>query len=229
VWLEELSTFIGLITLAFIGAMRIYALWERNIYLTTFVLVLGLVMPCATLYLRATSILSVYAPDISCSTRGEYDDVTSANTLFFAGWIFDAATNVSLVGLTWKKTFSIYRMAARARIKATVPELLLRDGTMYFMILTAFHITLNLVNPTAIGTYDVTALSSIVMSRCMLNLRRHFFDVDTASTISSFMFTHRNNRRNMGEADTLGIDTWCLEMDDVASDASPSDEEAVYV
>ena len=42
------------------------------------------------------------------------------------------ATDFLVVVLTWMKTFEIRKIAAEMRVKASLTNLLLRDGTVYF-------------------------------------------------------------------------------------------------
>ncbi|CCM00230.1 uncharacterized protein FIBRA_02258 [Fibroporia radiculosa] len=79
-----------------------------------------------------------------------------------------------VIVLTWVRTYRVYKLTSTVKLKTNLSELLLRDGTAYFLAVLAFNsVTM------AFGTYtqitikfaDLAALSSIFMSRLMLDLR----------------------------------------------------------
>lgn len=60
-------------------------------------------------------------------------------------------------------------------MKTTTVTLLLRDGTFYFIVLlviNVLHLTLSLTNVFSDVTYFSTAMSSVIVSRFLLNLRQ---------------------------------------------------------
>ncbi|PCH42681.1 hypothetical protein WOLCODRAFT_89955 [Wolfiporia cocos MD-104 SS10] len=85
-------------------------------------------------------------------------------------------------------TYRILKEAHRANIKASVVTLLLRDGTA-LLILNVLHLSLSLTNVFLDVTYFVTAFSSIIVSRFLLNLRQIHLVTDDDDSNPSFVQT----------------------------------------
>ncbi|OCH87695.1 hypothetical protein OBBRIDRAFT_837171 [Obba rivulosa] len=86
------------------------------------------------------------------------------------------AADILILFVTWSKTYGTLRNARRSDIKVPISTLLLRDGTLYFIVL----LVVNIMN--IVGWYtDVfvetaslfsTPLSSIIITHFLLNLRQ---------------------------------------------------------
>jgi len=79
---------------------------------------------------------------------------------------------------TWMKTLGIWRAARQVGIKTSLTTLIIRDGTVYFGILIIFNtadVIIAHVQPSedasSVLTYYIGVLSTIMLSRLMLNLR----------------------------------------------------------
>ncbi|EMD36546.1 hypothetical protein CERSUDRAFT_95835 [Gelatoporia subvermispora B] len=95
-----------------------------------------------------------------------------------------AADLLTLV-VTWSSTYRIKRDADKANVKASLATLLLRDGTVYFIILlalNAMHMASYLTNTFVNISWFLVPISSILISRFLLNLRQvyHPMNIDTA-------------------------------------------------
>ncbi|KAI0375732.1 hypothetical protein BV20DRAFT_1048009 [Pilatotrama ljubarskyi] len=83
-------------------------------------------------------------------------------------------TDVLVLSITWWRTYGIRKAAVEANIRMSLSTLILRDGTIYFlvlMILNTFHIAFSL---TGRFTWTITLeepLTTILVSRFLLNLR----------------------------------------------------------
>ncbi|KAJ3015486.1 hypothetical protein NUW54_g1035 [Trametes sanguinea] len=83
-------------------------------------------------------------------------------------------TDVLVLITTWWQTYSLRRLAVQANMQVSLATLLVRDGTIYFLVLLAmntFHIAFSL---TGRFTYTITfeePLTTILISRFLLNLR----------------------------------------------------------
>ncbi|KAI0366685.1 hypothetical protein BV20DRAFT_1124140 [Pilatotrama ljubarskyi] len=63
-----------------------------------------------------------------------------------------------VIGITWKKTYPTWRMAGESGAQATLVTLLLRDGTVYFVVL----LLLNVIYLIAIFVEDAAYAISFV-------------------------------------------------------------------
>ncbi|KAI0919881.1 hypothetical protein AcW1_002980 [Taiwanofungus camphoratus] len=89
--------------------------------------------------------------------------------------------------VTWYHTYSIRKEACRTNIKTSLVSLLLRDGTVYFVVLLVLNllqvITEDVLKPVIKETADylsifVPAIESILISRFMMNLRQVYHTSD---------------------------------------------------
>ncbi|KAI0335556.1 hypothetical protein GY45DRAFT_809576 [Cubamyces sp. BRFM 1775] len=82
--------------------------------------------------------------------------------------------DVLVLLITWWKTYDIRKLAAQTDVKVSLTSLILRDGTIYFLVLlymNTIHIVLSL---TGRFTFTITfeePLTTILVSRFLLNLR----------------------------------------------------------
>ncbi|KAI0368198.1 hypothetical protein BV20DRAFT_948629, partial [Pilatotrama ljubarskyi] len=116
----------------------------------------------------------------------------SVLTPFFADTHI-AADSMALI-VTWWKTYRLKKAADAARVKTSIADLLLRDvcftaGTM--LVLNVLHVMINHVDQVSFMGDIVSALTSILASRFMMNLR----DID---------------RKDIGQVSRSadGVDTW---------------------
>ncbi|OCH92064.1 hypothetical protein OBBRIDRAFT_833767 [Obba rivulosa] len=86
------------------------------------------------------------------------------------------AADVIVLLVTWSKTWSVKRSADRAGISTPLVTMLLKDGTVYFILLLALNIFQIVGWVTGIflyaETYFTTPLSSIIITHFLLNLRQ---------------------------------------------------------
>ncbi|KAI0659997.1 hypothetical protein C8Q70DRAFT_1053251 [Cubamyces menziesii] len=76
--------------------------------------------------------------------------------------------------VTWWKTYRLKKAADEARVKMSIVDMLLRDGTMYFgtmVVLNVLHIMVNYVVKVSFLGDVVDVLTSILVSRFIMNLR----------------------------------------------------------
>ncbi|GJE98364.1 hypothetical protein PsYK624_145930 [Phanerochaete sordida] len=82
--------------------------------------------------------------------------------------------------LTWVKTFSHWRNLRRAGLRSSISTLLLRDGTLFFLILAALNVAQMLTYTTRNSIGDganfadafLQSLPPVLIQRFMLNLRQ---------------------------------------------------------
>ncbi|OCH93583.1 hypothetical protein OBBRIDRAFT_790107 [Obba rivulosa] len=101
----------------------------------------------------------------------------AANTRFAIGTrVCVLAADVLILVMTWLKTYAVKRDAHRNKIKAPLATLLLKDGTIYFLMLLSLDI-LNIAGWSTnvfidtVGLF-LTPLSSVIISHFLLDLRR---------------------------------------------------------
>jgi len=98
--------------------------------------------------------------------------------------------DVVILVVTWWKTYTTARMAREAKIETPLSQLLLRDGTVYFLgllignviTLTIYLAKYNNGFQLAIGIY---CMESIIISRFLLNLREVGSNQHDASRLST--------------------------------------------
>ncbi|KAH9889400.1 hypothetical protein C8Q73DRAFT_707436 [Cubamyces lactineus] len=92
-----------------------------------------------------------------------------------------------VLAVTWQSTFNIARAARMARMRVSLTYSLLTDGTLYFvclLILNVVNIVVNVVDNTSAVSAFQDPITSILVSRFLLNLR----DVhDAGDTRPSFV------------------------------------------
>ncbi|GBE83894.1 hypothetical protein SCP_0509510 [Sparassis crispa] len=158
---------------AVFSGLRVYAVSSRNWYFTVPTVALGMVPVAANIYsLAKTS----YAFVVVLPVLGHICQNTSYLTSDFA--ILTIASDVIVLCVTWFNTYTIKRDADNANIKATIVTLLLRDGTFYFLCLLCLNIiaiVLDARTPYVYILYFVAPISSMLISRFLLNLRHIYY------------------------------------------------------
>ncbi|EIW53064.1 uncharacterized protein TRAVEDRAFT_53479 [Trametes versicolor FP-101664 SS1] len=79
-----------------------------------------------------------------------------------------------VLAVTWWKTYRLKKAADAAHMKTSIFELLLRDGTIYFgtmLVLNVLHIIINFVEQVSFMGDIADVLTSILVSRFLMNLR----------------------------------------------------------
>ncbi|OBZ69330.1 hypothetical protein A0H81_10860 [Grifola frondosa] len=83
-------------------------------------------------------------------------------------------SDVIVLAITWWKTYEIKRAASQANLTASLAMLLLRDGTLYFVVLLTFnvlHVAFVFTGQFTMSLVFEEPLTSILISRFLLNLR----------------------------------------------------------
>ncbi|KAI0085197.1 hypothetical protein BDY19DRAFT_461043 [Irpex rosettiformis] len=112
--------------------------------------------------------------------RITYSNISRCTTpvLLFATRAAVIAADVIVLLITWQKTFGIIRQAASLSERMALSEVLLRDGTVFFLALLAvnvFQVLIHSVSSWSIllpGSAFLAPLTSIVVSRFFFNLRQ---------------------------------------------------------
>ncbi|KAH9947315.1 hypothetical protein B0H21DRAFT_348005 [Amylocystis lapponica] len=98
------------------------------------------------------------------------------------------ASDAIVLLVTWANTYKIKKHADRIDVKAPLVTLLLRDGTLYFLLLlllNILHMALYLANIFVDMIYFIGPISSVIMSRFLLNLRQVYLTDNIDETRTS--------------------------------------------
>lgn len=163
----------GFAQVAVFSALRVSAIWGRNWLLFLVVSVLGLVPVVPNAYVVATWTYSFDTGSCIATTR------LSLRTIVILGLITRVSViiaDVLVLVLTWVKTYEQVVSARRLGQTMSVSICLLRDGTIYFVILLALNLfaLLTVTTLTSKSVFDtpVVTIPPILVSRFILNLRQ---------------------------------------------------------
>ncbi|KAI0754212.1 hypothetical protein C8Q80DRAFT_1137596 [Daedaleopsis nitida] len=188
-WLVTVTTSALVVVMAAIAALRVYALWDRDIPLSILVFIAGVFPAIANIFLRSVSWVYIIPTDLySCQTAPTAMSDSAYTALIVATRAVSILSDGLVVVLTWLKTYRVYVLTRKMDLRANYSVLLLRDGTLYFLavcilnfiaIVYKMHVGANLMNDM------VVTLSSLLMSRFLLNLRAQRDDGEESTTSSS--------------------------------------------
>ncbi|KAI9060780.1 hypothetical protein FKP32DRAFT_1595102 [Trametes sanguinea] len=178
---------------AVFSCLRVYALTGRNMVLSGLTLFFGLmpfVLNMATIY--AGHVVNELMP-VGCTD--EYtlpDTVTIALTFLSRGSLI--LSDLIVIAVTWWSTYKISRLARSITGKLTLNQVMLENGTIYFLCMTCLNVLQVLLNAISLantaldtGSYTenfIDLLTSVLISRFLLNLRATSRNSHTLSTPS---------------------------------------------
>jgi len=168
----------------------VYAIWNRewSVFVTIMVLYLG-----HTALFLTPNVLSQYEPVgpplYGCKISPRTLTANEIMQLQLAANGLTVATDTIILGLTVMKTVTISVDAHRFGFTTPISNLLLRDGTVYFVALTILSTT-NIaaikLGPSiplyGIISVFISPLRAILVNRFFLNLRHVFFEQEHATT-----------------------------------------------
>jgi len=176
VWVGTAVVFSAIIWAAF-SALRVYALGGQSWILAMLVWIPAMFSPVAYLgdviNVRYTQ-FQLADNVVFCDTIGNWSlkSTLRGEIAVRASSIF---VDVVILLVTWWKTYATTRMAREANLEKSLSQLLLRDGTLYFLGLLILNIgTLTYYLVTGIVSSLETimdSIQSIIVARFLLNLR----------------------------------------------------------
>lgn len=195
------------IAYAIFAALRMFALYGLSKPVFTVVLFLGLLNPCAQIFLMAIEYASAFryeghigpigtmlpAGRINCYHSIRPSFVAKAPNVNF-DYVFPAlrihalVLEALLIGLTWKKTLSRWSLQ-KAAIRTPFTTMLLRDGTLYFFVIGAAS-TLSAVGMTMYLVSNVMN-PRMVLGILALSWASPIFDTLTSICMSRFILDLR--------------------------------------
>ncbi|KAI1794289.1 hypothetical protein LXA43DRAFT_996398 [Ganoderma leucocontextum] len=174
-WLQAFTTSILIVIMSAIAAIRVFALWNRDWRLFAVVMIAGLFPAFTNLYFRSAS--AVFLAPSKLYTCQSVPIAMSALT--YENWsiatrVVSIFSDGMVVVLTWLKTYRVFVLTRGVAFRTNYSTLILRDGTLYFLAVCVLNVVAivfvmdigsNLLNDI------IVTLSSILMSRFLLNLR----------------------------------------------------------
>ncbi|KAI0820324.1 hypothetical protein BC628DRAFT_1413134 [Trametes gibbosa] len=161
------------------SALRGYALSRRNVIIGITIFVLSLVPAGVNAYFFSTFTFMNLDPPNNCTALSDITPELS-KTLTIVSRACLMAADVLIIIVTWISTYRLGRASRDLHIGASFGVQLLRDGTIYFVVLVAMnivHMVLNTIQPNnfvqqaSYVTILENPLTSILISRFILNLR----------------------------------------------------------
>ncbi|KAI9069900.1 hypothetical protein FKP32DRAFT_1670987 [Trametes sanguinea] len=172
------------------SSLRAYALSGRTLLIGLVVFVLSLVPAGVNAYFFSTFTFVNLPPPSDCTALSSITADLSRTRTSLACYIGTPLTIVSrsslmaadamVIVVTWASTYRLRKATRDVGLGTSFGTLLLRDGTIYFVVLVAMnivHLVLNTVNPNnfvqqaSYVTVLENPITSVLISRFILNLR----------------------------------------------------------
>ncbi|KIP10475.1 hypothetical protein PHLGIDRAFT_18295 [Phlebiopsis gigantea 11061_1 CR5-6] len=157
------------------SALRVYALWNRNISLAFVTLSLNIIPIVVTVYQYAASHPVVTTvPFATCITHIPFSN-TKQLQLIVINRVCCICTNLLVLAVIWWKTFHAQLYAYKAQLKVPVTTVLIRDGTSHLLAILMMNIAQLVAFRTTGGFYlssFICLLTAILDSRFFLALRQ---------------------------------------------------------
>ncbi|KAI0760553.1 hypothetical protein C8Q74DRAFT_1207827, partial [Fomes fomentarius] len=174
-WLHAVTTSILIVVMSAVAAVRVYALWNRDLRLFALVMATGVLPALANLYFRSASTVYIIPTKLfSCQAAPTAMSAGAYTSLSIATRIVSIFSDGLVVVLTWVKTYRVFVLTRKIKLRTNYSTLILRDGTLYFLavcvlnliaIVYVMNIGANLLNDMIVN------LSALLMARFLLNLR----------------------------------------------------------
>jgi len=194
-WLYYSTIIWSSIAATVFGAFRVWAIWGRHWILLTLVLLVGLVSAVLNLFVYTRlHIVSIPGtePLGGCSSFFSLSTDTLTR-LSIAGRACALAADAMVLIATWIKTWSIHRVIKSTSNDAGhsnmyLSRLLMRDGTIYFVVLLGLDISALVLDTTPNVIVNpipsfINSFTAILLCRLILNLRS--FNTDSSSVATT--------------------------------------------
>ncbi|KAI0660893.1 hypothetical protein C8Q70DRAFT_1099302 [Cubamyces menziesii] len=156
------------------STLRIYAICQQSWKIALLVALPASVPLATNIYLYSQTFAANYPQPIGCVWLNTVPHHIYSSTVLIFTRSSVITADVLVLLITWWKTYDIRRLAAQTDVKVSLTSLIVRDGTIYFLVLlymNTIHIVLSL---TGRFTFTITfeePLTTILVSRFLLNLR----------------------------------------------------------
>ncbi|KAH9847227.1 hypothetical protein C2E23DRAFT_524317 [Lenzites betulinus] len=182
---DAFINFFNFVVISAFVAARIYAIWDRNWVLAITTFLLGLVNPNSVTVLFALRLKAVLAPWPVWGCEAYIPDDEIQITVWATQRLPIIASAISILYevlcllLTIWKTHAIHRLQRESGKSVSLTSLLLRDGSQYFLVMTALS-TANIIaavvpgipSNVAVNTVFGRALTPILTTRFIAHLRQ---------------------------------------------------------
>ncbi|RPD54965.1 hypothetical protein L226DRAFT_464333 [Lentinus tigrinus ALCF2SS1-7] len=174
---ETASASILIVVMSAIAAVRVYALWNRDIRLFIVVMVAGMFPALTNLFFRSASSVYILPTNLySCQVAPTAMAKSAYIALSIATRVVSICSDGLVVALTWVKTYRVFVLTRKISFRTNYSALILRDGTLYFLAVCVLNLVA-IVYLMNVGTNllndMIVTLSSLLMARFLLNLRDH--------------------------------------------------------
>lgn len=216
----QLVFFASLAEIALFSGLRVYALWHDSRFrhlLCVMVLLLGCI-PIGTNIFGWSRMRARYEgpPFSTCAYSIQVSIELNTIMLYLTrGGVI--ASDLLVLILTWTKTFTHWRQQRSVGIRSSISTLLLRDGTLYFLVLLASNMsqmltysTHNVTTAANVANSFLQGMPPVLVQRFMLNLRQYAEDQNgeksnrTLPSSICFNWGHSSILGNIGEPLDLG-------------------------
>ncbi|KAJ3556306.1 hypothetical protein NM688_g2102 [Phlebia brevispora] len=179
---------ISYLTLGAFAALRTYAILAGNVKLAVLIFSLSLIAVGGDAYYNHIGRFMPAAPPLRGCVQPAGDQTRLANilsNLYLSVACLVSAETIVQIG-TWRKTLDVHRSLRDLNIKRPLTQLILRDGTAAFLLLSIWAALVQTVKGVHLDRANV-AVISIVLCRCMLLLRQVYISSDSLAfrTISA--------------------------------------------
>ncbi|KAH9916984.1 uncharacterized protein BXZ73DRAFT_25635, partial [Epithele typhae] len=203
-WLQAITTSVLIVVMSAIGAVRLYALWNKHLLLLILVMVTGSFPAFMNIYFRSASTpFLIEATLYTCHSLPNQDAAAVYMRLSLAIRIISILSDGLVVVLTWLKTYRVYLLTHKTRLPSNVSGLILRDGNWHSLILTPpcllgtlYFLAVCALNALAVVYLMefnenllndmIVSFSSILMTRFLLNLRSEGAQIDSRPASTAF-------------------------------------------
>lgn len=231
----DVSSILAYFFVAAFTSLRISAVWEkdRRLLFTIFSMAIAPAITstiCLILPRTASVVIPKFgAPSVTCEL-GLTMDPDAHVQLVLASQIPNLVSNTLVLILTWIKTVGNYRMKQRLHLCTSLglTGLFLRNGTVYFLVLFVMDVSQLSVARSFCLSQITYVLSSILVSRFLLNLRQSYAQSTTqeTSTSTTSMICFAGSGGNLAEYLVLPGDIEeDSERDDIAFSEVPNERE----
>ncbi|RPD71413.1 hypothetical protein L226DRAFT_615446 [Lentinus tigrinus ALCF2SS1-7] len=187
-----------LLIIAVFFALRVYALTKHTILPALLVFVLLAVPLVTNVYITTLTTTRTLPPPLFCITSIHisiklYEKVklfiNTSSRLSILTRTCVLVGDLLVVLITWYTTYRTWRASRTAQFKVSLSTLLLRDGTIYFvviLVLSALQLLFLFINDIRnIETTFADTLMPLLISRLILNLRE-FDSAGNSTSVASF-------------------------------------------
>ncbi|KAI0800149.1 hypothetical protein C8Q74DRAFT_1363934 [Fomes fomentarius] len=206
--------------------LRVYAVCARSWKPLLAIVPLALTHPILGIFidLELESVLEYsFGPSPGCKALFSWAD-RPGDRLYYIRLVILIVANATLVAITWSKTLGTKRAFAQCGVRAPLTTLLVRDGSVYFLLLIA-NAAVNIPSVMPIGyksttyllfseawTYFYPVFNVMIFTRFMLALRGIYFDAsdateDSDGILSSVRFRGSRVIGNLGAPVRAGSGT----------------------